>query len=570
MFDFFLKLIDVTENSVLVFFIVPILPYFLIWMLHRNKPPRFVVLLFSFWFTVLFCNRLTHFYLYNFYNEIMFTYWIRLGKLFVVNCVMALISCIKIVDKNLPVGKNKHNFYLFISIYLVISFFLGNRFFSCFSFDEMIFLVFSSIEGADFSYLTSFFVNVILNAFLICSFPYFLLLNVSKKIQKYISFFSCLYVFYIIIVLIFSLILFFVKEHKLGDFYEKYYVQPNEQIFKFPSQKRNLIFILFESMETGFFSEADGGTYKEDLLPELKQLMDENISFTPIPSTINGRIQIYGTETTKTSINAVIFGIPTAPSYANIPDIPGAISLFDILCKDNNYSCAWILGSRKQFTGKDKLAERHGNIKMLDYVYYLDNNILPRNHLENWGFGDRKLYELSKKYLENEHLERPFFLFIETLDLHGPEPFIDSLRIKKYKDRTKDMVANASEMLYDFLKWCREQEWYSNTTIVVYGDHLERGNFISKKNKEQEERRHAIDFFENSLLNSNFSKVRKFTTMDFFPTILHSIGVDWGQNALGLGRALDGTDPTLIEIFEIDSLNTYLRQRNNLYMSLFR
>ena len=63
------------------------------------------------------------------------------------------------------------------------------------------------------------------------------------------------------------------------DFYEKYYVNPAKTKLDFPSQKRNLIYIFMESMESSYADQEDGGIMDDNYIPNLTKLAKENINF---------------------------------------------------------------------------------------------------------------------------------------------------------------------------------------------------------------------------------------------------------------------------------------------------
>ena len=48
--------------------------------------------------------------------------------------------------------------------------------------------------------------------------------------------------------------------------YENYYIDPSTVNYTFPEQKRNLVYIFLESMETTYYSQKDGGLSKDDLI----------------------------------------------------------------------------------------------------------------------------------------------------------------------------------------------------------------------------------------------------------------------------------------------------------------
>ena len=61
--------------------------------------------------------------------------------------------------------------------------------------------------------------------------------------------------------------------------YENYYVDPSTVSYIFPEQKRNLIYIFLESMETTYEDFDHGGAFEESRIPELTELADNNLTF---------------------------------------------------------------------------------------------------------------------------------------------------------------------------------------------------------------------------------------------------------------------------------------------------
>lgn len=61
--------------------------------------------------------------------------------------------------------------------------------------------------------------------------------------------------------------------------YEDEYVDPSTVNISFPAQKRNLIYIMLESMETSYLSEDLGGGRPYNVIPELYELALNNTNF---------------------------------------------------------------------------------------------------------------------------------------------------------------------------------------------------------------------------------------------------------------------------------------------------
>ena len=71
-------------------------------------------------------------------------------------------------------------------------------------------------------------------------------------------------------------------------FIEQQYVDPLEVGIEFPEQKRNLIFIFLESMETTYADVENGGGFEYNCIPELTELAQENENFSGTGKNLNG------------------------------------------------------------------------------------------------------------------------------------------------------------------------------------------------------------------------------------------------------------------------------------------
>ena len=69
----------------------------------------------------------------------------------------------------------------------------------------------------------------------------------------------------------------------------------------------------------------------------------------------------------------------------------------------------------------------------------------------------------------------------------------------------------------------------------------------------------------NPVIEAKNNKNRVFTTMDWYPTILASMGVEIEGDRLGLGTNLYSTTPTLAEELGLDYLNSELAKKSSFY-----
>lgn len=199
--------------------------------------------------------------------------------------------------------------------------------------------------------------------------------------------------------------------------HEDYYVIPSESIMKFPDKKRNLIFIYMESMENTYASVEDGGGKPINYIPELTQLADEHVSISNTDK-IGG---IYANERSGWTIAALLgatSGVPykipgnelwgesSAGQYTEF--LPGLTTLGDILEKQG-YQSYFLCGSEGEFAGRDLYFQKHGNYKILDYNYAVQNHYIPDDYFVFWGYEDHKMYDIAKQELAKiAQNEEPF------------------------------------------------------------------------------------------------------------------------------------------------------------------
>lgn len=170
-----------------------------------------------------------------------------------------------------------------------------------------------------------------------------------------------------------------------SNFIAKEYVRPEKTKIEFQEEKRNLIYIFLESMETTYYSVQDGGLSQYDLMPEISKLAKENINFS---------------DTNK---------------------LGGAYSIGQVLQK-NGYHNFLLLGSDATFGGRRNLFEQHGNYEIWDFELAKSENKATEQIW--WGFTDDQLFEYAKeKILYLSEQEQPFNFTMLTADTHFPDGY---------------------------------------------------------------------------------------------------------------------------------------------------
>lgn len=361
-----------------------------------------------------------------------------------------------------------------------------------------------------------------------------------------------------------------------SSFFEDNYVDPREVRLTFPQQKRNLIVIFMESMDTGHLQTKYHDHFKTNLTPELQKLARENINFSDNDD-IGGAYQVRGANFTQAGLTAQTCGLPLKLPIESShfrPEngfLPEAKCLFEFL-KEQGYEQTLVNGMPKTFGGLDKFLESHGNIKLMDTWYMQEQGMLrPEDYSEGTKIvKDRSLLEISKHEIERLAASgKPFSFTVMTIDTHLGRQFFDREYCKPRFERTdkhhdyKNIFACQSKLLGDFVSWIKAQPFYENTTVVMLADHLLMYDADFKKTLKD---KRVLNIFINPADMPQKFKSRKFLSFDIYPTILSALGVQIEGQRLGLGTSLYSTEPTLAEREKsIKKINKKLDARSQVY-----
>lgn len=356
--------------------------------------------------------------------------------------------------------------------------------------------------------------------------------------------------------------------------YEEYYVNPKEVEFNFPKKKRNLIILFAESMESTLITKENGGQWTYSVIPELEDIALDNINFSN-NSKVGGAISAAGTTWTVSGMVAQTSGINMSffqqnsnhNSYTKDSFLSGAYTLGDVL-KENGYNQELLMGSDAAYGGRKQYFTYHGEYEVFDYVYASEKKLV-KDYIW-WGFEDYKMFDFAKEELNKlSSKEEPFSLIMLTADTHFDDGCIDCIReenkVTKYSTQYENVYASSSKEIYNFIKWLEKQDYYEDTTIVIIGDHLSmQYNYFRNKGIADEDR-YVYNAFINSSVDTDFSKNRKFSSLDIYPTILASIGVEIPGNRLGLGTNLFSGEKTLFEELGVETVQRELGRRSDFY-----
>lgn len=354
-----------------------------------------------------------------------------------------------------------------------------------------------------------------------------------------------------------------------SKFIEDEYVDPTDVEVVFPEQKRNLIYIFLESMETTYSDVDDGGAFDENVIPELTEIAQTNEDFSGADPKLNGGYSLAGTTWTMGAMFAQTSGLPLNISIsANDMDtqdsfFPGVTTLGDIL-SDAGYTQTLLIGSEAQFGGRKLYFQEHGNYEMEDYSYAIENGLIPSDYKVWWGYEDQKLFEFAKeKLLQLSQGDEPFNLTMLTVDTHFEDGYVCEQCPTKYDTQYSNVMACSSRQVGEFLKWIQQQDFYENTTIVISGDHPTMdSDYCAEIDQEGNYDRRVFTAYINAAVYAQDQQERTYSTFDNFPTTLAALGVQIDGDRLGLGTNLFSGTKTLLEEFGNSKVNAELKKKS--------
>jgi len=373
------------------------------------------------------------------------------------------------------------------------------------------------------------------------------------------------------------------NEKQNSDYIQENYVDPNSVSVEFPAQKRNLIYIYMESMESSYADKADGGAMDTNLIPNLTSLADKNINFSNGEdlggSLFNVRgVQMPGVGWTAASLVSQTSGLPLKQyinggqmDSNNVDDILTRATVMQDILKDAGYNQVFMCGSDSQYAGRDKYFTEHGGSIIKDWTTAAADGIIPQGYNDGfWGMEDSKLYEYVKQELGKlSKSDQPFALTMLTVDTHFPDGWVDENTLNLYDNRYENVIATSDEQMGEFIQWIQRQDFYKNTSIVIVGDHPTMDNLGAQIQRDNPNYlRTTYNCFINSAVAPIVNKNRYFCNCDMFPTVLASMGVILPGNRLGLGTNLFSDQETLIEKDGFTKVATELAKGSNFYENL--
>ena len=156
-----------------------------------------------------------------------------------------------------------------------------------------------------------------------------------------------------------------------------------------------------------------------------------------------------------------------------------------------------------------------------------------------------------------------------TVDTHHISGYVCEFCENEHDVQYGNVWSCASRQLNDFVEWIKAQDFYENTTVVICGDHCSMDpNFYGELKYDKhhgETTRKVYNAIINAPIEPVKEKNRLFTTMDMFPTVLASLGVEIQGDRLNLGTNLFSEKETLAEQYGYEYLFEELNKKSVFY-----
>lgn len=356
-----------------------------------------------------------------------------------------------------------------------------------------------------------------------------------------------------------------------SEFIDKNYIDARDVEIVFPEQKRNLIYIFLESMETTYADVESGGAFEENCIPELTELALENEDFSGAETALNGGEAMPGATWTMGAMFAQTSGLPLKIPIQGLnmdtqdTFFPDIVTLGDIL-KEAGYSQTLFIGSDATFAGRRLYFTEHGDYAMKDYHYAKSLGRIPEDYYVWWGYEDDRLFQSAKKELkEIARQDQPFNFTLLTVDTHFEDGYVcEDCGDEFGENQYANVMACSSKKVMEFVRWIQRQDFYENTTIVISGDHLTMDSDFCEDMQTPYVRRVYTSIINPAAEVADKENTRSYTTFDMYPTTLASLGVQISGERLGLGTNLFSTEKTLSEKYSSGHMALELQKDSKL------
>ena len=348
-----------------------------------------------------------------------------------------------------------------------------------------------------------------------------------------------------------------------------------EPVIRDAPDRPDLVILYLEGFERGYLDAARFGP----IAAPLAELERQGIAFTDVRQIEGTGWSLAGTTATQCGAPLLPFGARPLGDTSSIRLIlPEVTCLTDILAArgyDITYmSGAKIVGNQMGYYGFDNFFSTHGPAAIKDR----DTIPAPRTagfgpeDWQEWGIFDSELLDGARAHIrEKAKADRPFAVFVATMDTHGPAASISPACSEDGKPQIReDMRESVSCVagLVSRLVADLHAEHGPDLRIAVMSDHLNHASNLTGL-LEQAPRTNTVMFLGGATEPSVID--RPASMVDVYPTLLDWLGLlPPDAPRAGLGVSILASEPTLVERVGNEEMDATLRVDTALAAHLWR
>lgn len=315
--------------------------------------------------------------------------------------------------------------------------------------------------------------------------------------------------------------------------------------------KKNVVFILVESLSGSFMSEFGN---KEHITPFLDSLAQKSMFFDNLYAT--------GTRTVR-GMEAMTLSIPPTPGQSIVkrPENQNLYTISNVF-KDKGYTSNFFYGGDGYFDNMNAyfggngftIYDRGRGSVLSDKIKTVRNNISDDEvTFENaWGICDEDIYSKMMK-VADEHYNKNqlFFNFVMTTSNHRPYTYPDNAIDIPSGTSREGAVKYTDYALKNMFEKAKGKPWFKNTIFIIIADHC-----ASSAGKDEVDiaNYHIPAFIVNLPAEYNQKVKKQCSQIDLFPTFFSMMHWTYqsdffGRNVLSDNfeeRALLGTYRKLV------------------------
>lgn len=290
--------------------------------------------------------------------------------------------------------------------------------------------------------------------------------------------------------------------------------------------KRNLVFIVIESLSSEFVGAYNGG-----------------VGYTPFFDTLasRGTVCTDSFASVRRTIDigpALLAGLPMLTDYAFVrsPFAADQIDALPLLLKQIGYESWFFHGARMGSMSYDVFARKAG----FDHIYTKNDYPGPLSDDDgHWGILDEPFLQFMAVKLGTA--KQPFIAYVHTLTSHHPfrVPKNYEGRFPKGHHPICETIGYTDFALKRFFETAMTMPWYTNTIFVITGDHTAQFTHASAASPLAIFRVPILFFDPSDPTNHVVSK--PVSHVDIFPTVLELVG--WDGQTVSFGEDIFSHQP---------------------------